>query len=577
MKNQFNFKALILGISLWSFSSFADPSLTKICSDDSIGVTIFRDDMLADKVFYYVPKIKYKQKASGALVYEHRENADGSHGFRFQAEAYFDDKPGKIACIKEVLRKEKKLNSVSQVGDIELYPIPATQITFTSQEFDLGITTPVVTNRQYIDKPINLRLNFSNQAKFDDFMQSLSGDLGGVSVDITVSYKGVKVANYIKVDVSCYDVAKQLNANAGVSADLGKLKFTGAQIENASRSATHQSLASVVVRGDIDMIVKDVISKVMDVCFNPIKAGSSYDDFGSKPKAPGTTAFNEGSMNSLSLTDANRNDLLKAWALIMDEKMNDLQIDGYTQRHVQNLLTKDRSLLTDGLFKERNAEDPVTGSALVDPIANANFSFKKDVWKRDDIGFFNQVGLKDYDAMVVIPSLLSMTPGRGEGNEPKSLGVKKIKIVSDAATIKKPFNSGLMINSNELWTLKPIFTMYAMSRLVTASHRYPDKKPMEYKWEDKYGSPYEGLFYRVGKGSDWIPVGERIEISSKDSGSGEVQFYIDKDKLFKQIDPLLTKKTATVFGYDIGLPTVPMYESEYFYPVFTVEASGRSL
>jgi hypothetical protein len=213
------------------------------------------------------------------------------------------------------------------------------------------------------------------------------------------------------------------------------------------------------------------------------------------------------------------------------------------------------------------------------------FKFKSDVTKNNKTAFVSALDLETtlakHELAVVIKS-----ENEDRSSEKKvtvtDIGSRKFKAGQGAKSFQ-PLQSGLRVNKGDQIRIAatfspatvPVVRPYLMGP-VTYAIAASQMKAKPFVWKAEYKAdekeyrleqPEDALYYRVGM-SPWRSVGKYTVIPIDVLDGGEVQFYVDKEAIYRQLPS--KKRTSYLWGaWQASIP----YEN--FLPNFEIEISGK--
>lgn len=536
-------------------SAFAVPSDKEAWRSDEHGIIVYKDAVEGD-TYWFIPKIRFEARDNKTILRK-KVLANGRTEYTVRIIPYFSKDLKELAA--------QNISNIRQ--DSQLKPVIAKTIGISLPDFGYKFASAEVTNFQYLESPRLLKFSLAEEeaATFDELYQ----DEMGVNVDFSIAYDGMMTDKFYNIEIKCQDMSQTLETgfSPSVSAE-GALKgvkvFAGSDLETAFVRTIQNSTkgVNIVSKGDLPGM-QDMLRRVVNLCFEPVKAESSYDDRYPDDRYPTrrtNTGTNADTQNTGTTAQRNsRGDVIDsttspykfASAGMSNAYMTGAEAAATEMEAIQEAMSLDRKL---------TEEDPGDGAGLLTSVElKLKFKYKKSSKESDNQAVVKQISLKDSTSVIVIPGYLSANSKSVEKVLVKSLGEKKF-IVASTNGVSAPLSTGIIVKTGEQWTINAAFVFKARTS-------YSMWNSKQYEWDSTWSKADGDLYFRTGNGH-WTAVNGRSIIESGVIGGGELQFYLDRSGIFNRIPEKLRKG---------GILHAPIFTMNGMSPEFSVQVSGRRI
>lgn len=565
-------QGVALGLILSCMSASAAPTRQEVYRDDRLGLIVYTDGQ-DENTYWYLPLVKVcnpgsseclrgvapaaAQNAKSAAPRFRSAKATGEISYNFYLVPHLPED-----LIEVLSYKIPGLQHRSQ-----LKPVVAKKFAIQLPEFKKIAESGDVTNYMYLNKPQLMRFRLTpDEAEDFDELYNLEP---GIPAHVIISYESEKVSGYAQLKMSCAEVADELKigVRGGASGGVGKTQvFTRAQIENAVRNEQRNKGITLRTKGEQPGL-DSLIGKLLDLCFIPVRNGQYpyggypgyYDPLAPIVNLPPVNdpLLGPSNYNRYSSAYQDSAENLEAW---MQQLQGQLEAESVLEHQQALSLPRPEQTGIPPLGGDYPpTDDPGNGAPRRG--AELTFMFKKEVIDRKDLTAVSSEQMVDVVDTAVVHTYLTVNPAAQDRFTFQEFPERNLR-VPHTATKADPLKTGIIIGKSDQWIIDASFVMEAESK-------YNGGKKAEYRWASE-ASPENDLYYRIGTGR-WFPVKEgRVTIGTDLIQGGELQFYIDREAIWKKI-PEKYKK-----GKAFGL-SAPIFEYSKVMPNFAVRMNGRKM
>lgn len=513
---------LFLGLA--SRDASAIPTREELYRSDKLGTVIYKDGT-DPNVFWYLPPVRLYEN-EGKIVYYKRPAGD-------KVTYYFYILPFMNDDLIELLAGEVP----GLQNKTQFKPVIAKQFGIKVRQFEVVSMGEVITDYHYINKPqlVKLSLSAANADEFEFFINNKPG----VMADVLFSYESERMDKYLTIELSFKEVYNALNIGA-----TGKYQFTRAEIETGLSNYLGQKYYNIRSKGDIP--VPEIINKAIEECFTPYKKPEN------EKKKKGYKDWSDDwllSPVSSSAKDAaldEQKSLLDSLAFASGWDIGDGKGTGTSSED-------DKS--------SSKGDGPSGGKGSGLENISLEFTFKKELANSEKTFFYKQEHFVDSSETASVPVYLSLLPSEVKAKVVVAPTVKKNLIVEAANEAVSPLRTGIMVRGGEQYIITAAFAMSARSAYQ------PELR--WYRWDSKWPNVDEELYFRVGN-SPWNKVNGRAVIKTEGIYRGELQFMLDRKKIWDKIPKDF--KDSKMLGL---VPAIFTYKLTY--PQFNVVVNGRKI
>jgi len=542
MKNGLPKVAGWFGMALvFSTGAHALPTRDEVYRNDDLAVTVYRDSEKADQ-YWFVPQVKLYE-VDGAIQYRKRKLPNGDTAFTFYVLPTFGE------AVRDFISQEiPGLHASSQ-----LKPVYAKRFGVQSKWLGVSVESEEVTDYRYLNQPQMVRfvLNPDQTADFEDLFSTLPG----VPVLTSISYESERVEKYLQIELTYKEVYKALNIGG-----TGRYTFTQAEIASGVSQYLANKYLNIRAKGDIK--IPEIVNKVIESCFTPVArdagAASRRGMFSQPGQVPGLTPTEEAELIEWSLREVahGAREGLRG-DIVIDDPVDDEDDTLPPPRPrlpapssgsaggtggIGGPLPPRPTSPTPGLPPYTPPSGGTPGAPGVPGVPGASgapvqFRFKRELADRDEKFLFHQEQMVDTQEKVVLPAYLTSknrsASGEADGTEVIALEPKAVRVTSGTARKSRPLSSGVRFERGSQVVLASAFSLHA-------ANGYNSGQSLPYRWDPAWGDPEEELYFRVGNGP-WLQFSKtagstgRALISATTLQRGEIQFYVDKSKLWQKI------------------------------------------
>lgn len=541
--------AVLTVTALSAVTAQAIPTRNEIYRSDRLKVAVFKDS-LDPEIFWYIPPIKLLEE-QGKVVHYKRVKGDSAQ-YYFYVVPYMNDD------LIELLAGELPgLQTRTQ-----LKPIVARQFGIQVKQFNAVSMGDQITDYQYLNHPqlVKVSLSASDAEEFEFFLNNKPG----IQANVLFNYETERMDKYTTIEVSYREVYNALNIGG-----TGKYKFTKAEISQSIEDYVSKKYYHIKSKGDLP--IPEIVNRAIEECFTPSKKTTrdSYrrnDRFRDDPffidinftENPEVAASVEEQLELLAAIDGNWNPEPGE-----EEKRNPPAGSSGrdTSRGPDRNRDRDRLPWEDDDDDYRPSRRPSGPSGGRDSMELV-FTFKKEKANNDKAFFYKHEHYVDSSEMTAIPTYLSLLPS-SVSTKVKVTPLGKRDFVVEATNSKtKALSTGIQVKADEQYVITAAFALASRSY-------YMNYRLNWYRWDPDWASPDEDLYYRVGTGP-WNKVNGRAVIKTEGIYKGELQFYLDREKIWKKIPSKY--KDSKMLGL---VPEI--FEYRYTYPQFNVVVTGRKV
>ncbi len=539
-----------LGVVAQVDSAFAVPSDKEAWRNDEHGIVIYKD-AVDPEVYWYIPKIRFEAK-DGKTVLRPKTLASGKIEYTVRIIPYFSKDLKELAA--------QNIPNIRQ--DSQLKPVVARSIGISLPDFSYKFASANVTNFQYLDVPrlLKFALDPEEASTFDELYQ----DEAGINVDFAIAYDGMMTDKFYNIDVSCKEMATELEMRAGVSPSVeGNVKgakvYLGADLEYAFLNSVQNSLkgVSIVSKGNVPGM-QEMLSRVMNLCFEPEDPYDSNDGY---PTRRRRTEDEDETDDDFESRFADRlSDRLGAASFAMTNRSTvNMAAVAYEQQLIQEL--HDSMVIDPPQDQEPRRRETDDGGLLPEAQLKAKFRMKKTNINHDNEAVVKNLSMKDTTNVYVVAGFLAANAKQVEKVEVTSLGDKKFSVKAEHR-MATPLKTGIIVKSGEQYSINAAYVFKARTS-------YSGWQSKQYDWDSKWAKTDGDLYFRIGTGH-WTPVNGRSIIESSVIGGGELEFYLDHSAIFNKIPNDLRESSC------LGL-CAPVFTIKNLAPEFSVQVSGRRI
>ena len=517
--------AAVVGVGI-THSAHAMPTRNEVYRSDRLNITVYKDSQDAE-VFWYVPPVKLYEEG-GKVVYYKKAKGDTLNYF-FYIMPYMTEE------IVQLLAGE--IPGIQ--NRTQLKPVVAQQFGIQIKQFNTVAMGDPVSDYQYLNQPylVKIALPAADADEFEFFLNNKPG----VQANVLVRYEAEKMAKYVLIEVSCRDIYNALNIGG-----TGRYSFAKAEISQSVEEYTSNKYYNVKSKGDLQ--IPEIVNKSIEECFTPFK------------KADPTKR-----------RDVNRYDYLSGMASKVPNGNADLEKQlGLLSSIEFGTGTADDEPMPfprrPGTFPGRVDDEPRGPIRPSDESGKNNvsleFTFKKEKTNSEKAFFYKHENFVDTTETKVLQAYLSVVSAGGTTGASVTPLAKKDFVVEATNAQDKIRSTGIKVGRDEQYTITAVFALAARSYFRDYEKRW-------YRWDSKWGNVDEELYYRVGDGP-WNKVNGRVLIKTDGIYKGELEFYLDRKKVWEKIDSSYKKPKA------MGLiPAIFTYSNTF--PQFNVVVTGRKL
>ncbi len=521
----------------------AVPSQIRAYQNDDVGITVLKDTQDKD-VYWFLPQLRLYTE-NDQVAYRKRMLRSGQTEFTFFIVPYFSD--------------ELRDFVVQELGTIEskdqLFPVQAKKFAIQIKDYNVLATSDdidtAITNYQYLNKPQMIRMLLTEE-QAEDF-EYLYNSAPGMPANVVLYYEGERLKNYATIELSYKEVFDALNVGGSA-----KYEFVQAEIEYAVTNYVANKYLKIVSKGDIKM--PEIVNKVIEECFTPVaKAKVSKGSGGREEKWLWNGPKKKGKWLAMTEQALRSGDavLLEERAILSRAQFKDAEeeeAEGEDAPVVRRVPPIGRRTLDD--------TKPVAKSA---PKGDVKFRFKKELVNRTDAFFYQQLEMRDSSEVVVMPAYLTKFAAQQAARVVTRLPSYK-GYVTYLATQADPAVTEIRVKSGDQIVISAAFQFAADSGCDWGN------KVSYYRWDASWPKTDGDFYYRVGDGN-WKPVNGRVVIKSTHAQSGALQFYVDREAIWKRIPS--DWRENNWFEDFMGVCNIFPYRTSY--PEFNVVITGRNV
>ncbi len=203
---------------------------------------------------------------------------------------------------------------------------------------------------------------------------------------------------------------------------------------------------------------------------------------------------------------------------------------------------------------------PIT---IIQPAAanGLQFVFRREKANIEQNFYYHREQVANSSEVTSVPLMLSMAQTSAPAVNATPLPTREAVVLA-SHTQTRPLNSGITVNSGDQLLITSVFGFFAETP-------HSDGVTRQYRWQSDWRSPDADLYYRIDRGP-WRPVNGRAVISRDTILRGELQFYLDKERIFSRIPEEYRRRSFA------GL-VAPMFTYSRTYPQFNLVITGRNV
>ena len=538
------------------------PSQVRAYQNDDVGITVFKDTQDAN-IYWFLPQLRLYTE-NDQVAYRKRLLRSGNTEYTFFIVPYFSD--------------EMRDFVVQELGTIDskdqLYPVQAKKFAIQIKDYNVLATSDdidtSITNYQYLNKPQMIRLVLTDE-QAEDFEYLYNG-APGMPANVVLYYEGERLKSYATIELTYKEVYDALNVGGSAKYD-----FLQADIEYAVTNYVANKYLKVVSKGDLKM--PEIINKVIEECFTPVTKGkvgkgSSEKSLESMPLEFGAELLTKAKRKGKWLADTERA-MRAGESVLTDDPM--VLSQAHFKDATEDAVGDDASLkprvLPPVARRPLNATRPsdpddesdAKPAGPVKPKGDVKFRFKKELINRTDTFFYQQLEMRDSSEVVVMPAYLTKYAGSQQARTVTKLPTYK-GYVSYKATKADPAISQIDVKSGDQLVITAAFQFAADSGCESGDTvRY-------YQWDSTWPNTDGDFYYRIGDGN-WRPVNGRVVVKSTHAQSGALQFYVDREAIWKKI-PSDWRENS---WFEDFMGVCNIFPRKTSYPEFNVVITGRNV
>lgn len=530
------------------------PSRKEVYRSSALNTVVYKDTS-EEGVYWYIPPMKLLQD-KGKVIFYKRDKGD-------RADFYFYVVPYMSQDLVEFLTYEIP----GLVDATNLRPVTARQFGIQVKNYNIAglgekMTDREATDQQYLNTPHEVKISVQ-KSEIEDFEFFLENK-PGIPATALISFDSEREDKFLEIKLTHKEIYDAMKAGGS-----GKLYFTKAEIEKNVTDYVTSKYFEMKSKGDLPM--SEIVTKVIAECFTPTKKPSTFDlTFDLYASAP----YSE--LAKLSIEDQAKysNEWMKRAVLAMQIR----EPDTYEGNFLEGSGAPDEIILPRPIPKPPIGT-PTTvpsGPGLPTPTlptpstpsgspgsganAQAEFKFKKDLATSESQFYYHQSHFVDTHETVLVPFFLSTVPSVEDAS------VKVVMLPKQEILVDEKNSSNSTVKSTSVMVSKGEQYVISANMAITAESSYKDGL-RNYRWDSTWPSTDGDLYYRVGAGP-WTPVNRRALIKSEGLFKGELQFYLDREKIWSRVPS--DYRTADIFGL-----VPPIFTYQKFYPRYYVTVTGR--
>ncbi len=186
------------------------------------------------------------------------------------------------------------------------------------------------------------------------------------------------------------------------------------------------------------------------------------------------------------------------------------------------------------------------------------FQFRRDSAEVTRNFYFSREQVSNSEEVTAIPIMMSLTPAAPPSDVDTRPYPQRDFLIENAHGEQSPLSTGIQVRRGDQFLITSVFALLADSSYSSTPRR-------QLRWDSQWPSPNEDLYYRVGRGP-WVPVNGRAVIASDSLVSGELQFYMNRSRIWEKLPADLRERSGL-------FPPVLRYRTTY--PQFNITITGR--
>lgn len=528
----------------------AIPTRNELYRSDRLKVAVFKDSQDAD-IFWYLPPIRLLED-QGKIVNYKRVKGDSVSYYFYVVPYMTDDLIDLLAGELPGLQTKTQLK-----------PIVARQFGIQVKQFNAVSMGEQITDYQYLNSPqlVKVTLPAGDAEEFEFFLNNKPG----IQANVLFHYETERMSKYLTIELTYREVYNAMNIGG-----TGKYRFTKAEISNNIENYVSKKYFNIKGKGDLP--IPEIVNKAIEECFTPYK---KQQENANKPRRSGMRDWedwlieekhNPQAADELASQEKIASDLEFVAVSPLDDGWDpDTRGDGNsseTSKTKHERLPWEEDDDTDSAPTRRKPNTNSNSNGSGNSNVEIQFTFKKENANSDKAFFYKQEQFVDSSEITAIPTYLSLMPSSASTKVKVTPTVKKDIVVEAVSSKVKPFGSGIQIKQGEQYVITAAFALAARSV-------YYDGDLNWIRWQSTWPSTDEDLYYRVGSGP-WNKVNGRAVIKTEGIYHGELQFYIDREKIWSKIPSKY--KDSKMLGL---VPQIFKYQ--YTYPQYNVIVNGRKI
>ncbi|HRK01701.1 MAG TPA: hypothetical protein PLH57_03490, partial [Oligoflexia bacterium] len=505
--------------------------------------------------------IRFLEKDDGSPVIYKMERPDSSVDYIFYIIPYWTDE------LDELLRGEIPGFTKQR----QLRPLTVTQLGIKVEQFNYMYVGDRLADEQYLNTEHMVRVTVppSEVAAFEFFLTNPPG----IQVKIMFSFEAEKMDKYAEFKLTHKEVYDAITHGGA-----GRYKFSRAEISSSLTDYISKKEFEMKSKGDIQ--IPDVINRAIDECFTPVPkvdtrrrrpgypSYPSYDPGGYGGGGVGIPYYLGGPVSvapeSLEQGDAR---IARAYLMLLEREEPKYLISGPSIPG-GGVVTSDDPFGPSSVIPTPppSGPFPTNRPSPWNPggreQTSIEYVFKKEIVNSTKVFYYSNQHFIDTSVTAAVKVNLSNKP-QDQVSKPRVVDIVKMTAVVEAtATTDNPLKPGITVKSGEQYVLQSAFSLWAESY-------YADYVRKPFPWNASWESPDPDLYYRVGEGP-WTPVNGRALIESDSLYKGELQFYIDKAKVWSKISKDYRERKYAGFKRAI-------FTYGRTFPQFQVTVTGRKI
>lgn len=495
-------------------AAHAVPTRNEVYRSDRLNITVFKDS-LDPEVFWYIPPVKLYEEDGKVVFYKKTKNETTNYFFYILP--YMNDDLAQLLA-GEIPGIQNRT---------QLKPVVAQQFGIQIKQFNTVAMGDQITDYQYLNQPhiIKISLPTSEVEEFEFFLNNKPG----IQANVLVRYETEKMAKYVVIEVSCRDIYNALNIGG-----TGKYSFAKADISQSIEEFTTTKYYNVKSKGDL--AIPEIVNKSIEECFTPFK----------RPEPAKRTQL---ALNSPpeAMEEFER----------QVELLGSIEFYGMADDPDMPMPFPRRPGRLDDEPRPTGTDKPASKDKV-----SLDFTFKKEKMNSEKAFFYRHENFVDSTETKAMQAYLSVLSPGGTTQVSVTPIVKKKLVVEATHSQSKAHSTGIMVGPDEQYIINAVFALSAQSYYESYERHW-------YRWDAKWGNADEELYYRVGDGP-WNKVNGRAVIKTDGLYKGELEFFLDRKKIWGKIDSDF--RDTKWFGL---VPAI--FEYSWTFPQFNVVVTGRKL